>query len=148
MKFVEIEWKSSRYESEIDLRDRLLRAPLGLTFTAEDLDAEASQLHFGMVQDGELVACAVVVPLPEGVGKLRQMAVDPPYQRRGVGSRLIREIEGELGMREFVKLELHARKEAVTFYQRLGYAIEGDEFLEVKIPHRKMTRMINERTDE
>ena len=39
MEFIEIEWDSNRYREEIDLRYRLLRAPLGLTFTPEQLKA-------------------------------------------------------------------------------------------------------------
>ncbi|MGI9473139.1 MAG: GNAT family N-acetyltransferase [Rubripirellula sp.] len=144
MKFVEIEWKGPHYASEIDLRDRLLRAPLGLTFTAEDIEAEARQLHFGILHHDQLIACAVVVPLEDGVAKLRQMAVDHQRQRGGVGSHLIREIEDELRRRQFRKIELNARKEAVAFYERLGYRRVGERFIEVKIPHWKMMRVIDE----
>ena len=140
---MEIEWRSSRYQSEIDLRDRLLRAPLGLTFTPDDLASEANQIHFGLLSGNDLIACAVVVPLENGVAKLRQMAVDLPFQRRGFGSSLIREIETELCRRQFREIELNARQEAVGFYQRLGYRTVGDSFIEVQLPHWKMTRLID-----
>ena len=38
------------------------------------------------------------------------------------------------------KIEFHARKTAVKFYQKLGYHLEGEEFLEVGIPHFKMEK--------
>ncbi len=148
MEFIEIEWDSDRYQEEIDLRYRLLREPLGLTFTPEQLQVESEELHFGMLDAGALIACAVVVPLSTRESKLRQMAVDSEFQKRGVGSKLIQGIERELRSRGFVEVELNAREAAVPFYQRLGYEIEGDSFIEVSIPHFKMKRGIASSTGE
>ena len=117
-------------------------APLGLTFSEADLAAESSELHFGMLDQERLIACAVVVPLPDAVAKLRQMAVAQRHQRRGVGSDLIRCIESELIDRRFETIVLHARETAVAFYEKLGYRKQGSRFTEVTIPHWKMTKSI------
>ena len=52
MEFVEIDWNGNLYSLEIELRDRLLRAPLGLTFSSEELESESAELHFALVDDG------------------------------------------------------------------------------------------------
>ena len=140
MEFLEIAWRGRWYDEEIELRDRLLRAPLGLVFTEHDLEEEAMQWHFGMLDQSQLIACAVVVPLEEDRVKLRQMAVDETRQRGGIGSRLIQGIEQEMLRRGVAAIELHARDHAVGFYERLGYRKQGDEFMEVTIPHWKMTK--------
>ena len=70
------------------------------------------------------------------------MVVDSAFQKRGIGSRLIHGIERELRGRGFIEVELNAREAAVPFYQRLGYEIEGDSFIEVSIPHFKMKRSL------
>ncbi len=146
MQFHEIEWRTDLYQAEIALRDKLLRAPLGLTFTDEDLKAEANQLHFGIVDDGgSLIACAVIVPLSTNAVKLRQMAVETSHQRRGVGSALIQSIETTLLARHIDVVELHARESAIEFYQRLGYRELGPRFMEVSIPHQKMVKSIGNR---
>ena len=142
MKFVEIEWQTSLYEEEIQLRDQLLRAPLGLVFSEEDLQEESTQLHFGIVDGPTLIACAVIVPLSASDAKLRQMVVAASHQRRGVGSKLIRNIESELRSRQFQTIQLNARDIAVAFYEKLGYQKRGEEFVEVTIPHWKMTKSI------
>lgn len=144
MEFIEIEWQSELYQQEIELRDRILRAPLGLTFDQQDLQAEADQLHFGIVQRQRLIACAVIVPLSAGSVKLRQMAVTSGRQRAGVGTRLIGQIEATLAGRGIERIELNARDIAVGFYQRLGYAKQGDPFTEVSIPHWKMIKSLAE----
>ena len=142
MKFVEIDWNSNLYSLEIELRARLLRAPLGLTFSSEELEAESAELHFAMVDQEQVRACAVIVPLSSDLAKLRQMAVHENYQRQGLGSSLIRQIEPALQHRGFQKIELNAREEAVNFYKRLGYQTVGDPFMEVGIGHWKMYRQL------
>jgi predicted GNAT family N-acyltransferase len=38
---------------------------------------------------------------------------------------------------------LHAREAAVPFYLKLGYALAGEPFEEVGIPHRAMEKTLN-----
>ena len=40
-------------------------------------------------------------------------------------------------------IELHARENAVPFYLSLQYTIMGNQFLEVNIPHYKMTKELD-----
>ena len=140
MEFIEIEWNSNLYRLEIELRDRLLRAPLGLTFSSEDLAAESAELHFALVDDVQVRACAVIVPMSSGEAKLRQMAVHEDHQRQGLGSSLIRQIEIAIYKQGFKKIQLNAREQAVPFYRGMGYQTAGDRFMEVGIGHWKMHR--------
>lgn len=142
MKFAQIQWQSELYEAEIQLRYEMLSAPLGLTFTAQQLAAEEDELHFGVMQDDRLVACVVVVPKTEQLAKVRQMAVRPDKQRSGLGRFLIQNVEQHLQELGYKQIELNARVVAVGFYERLGYETVGEEFIEVSIPHFKMTKVI------
>jgi hypothetical protein len=38
---------------------------------------------------------------------------------------------------------MHARKTAVGFYEKQGYEILGDEFLEVSVPHYEMRKKLS-----
>ena len=142
MEFVKIEWKSELYQQMLRLRNAILREPLGLSFTQSDIEAEQGDHHFGLVEQGRVVACAIAVDLSAGRVKIRQMAVDAEYQRQGLGSELMRWIEGSLREQSVSEIELNARDVAKDFYRRLGYVIQGDEFIEVGIPHFKMTKRL------
>jgi predicted GNAT family N-acyltransferase len=37
-------------------------------------------------------------------------------------------------------MTLHARQTAVAFYERLRYAVDGEPFMEIGLPHRTMTK--------
>ena len=143
MHFLEIDWQSGRYQEALKLRDRILRAPLGIEFGVDELAAEKQQWHFGIVNDDQvLVACIVAVPLSPELAKLRQMAVDDGHQRQGIGARLLIETEMRLADRGVRSIELNARESATDFYRKMGYQIAGERFIEVTIPHFKMTKQL------
>ena len=142
MEFVQIQFGSKLYEQEIELRNRLLREPLGLDLLADDLNEERGHLHFGVLDNDTLIACCVAIPLTRRDAKLRQMAVAEDRQRSGVGTYLMEHTELALYSMDFDEAELNARDVAVGFYEKLGYAVEGDEFIEVTIPHYRMTKTI------
>ncbi len=133
---------AEEYRSVFDLRERVLRQPLGQSLHNDDLSGEVHELTLAALEDGQVQGCVMLRPLPDGELKLRQMAVAPELQGRGVGAQLVTAAE-ELGReRGFCKMTLHARDTAIGFYERLGYDIEGQQFEEVGIPHHKMFKQL------
>jgi predicted GNAT family N-acyltransferase len=128
---------SELYVKAVDLRRRVLRWPLGLEFTAEELAAEADQAHFVIQVADKVVACASVVLLPDAA-KVRQVAVAPECAGQGLGRAIMAECEQWAKQRGRDLIVLHARRSAEPFYLRLGYSMIGEEFEEVGIPHVRM----------
>jgi predicted GNAT family N-acyltransferase len=144
MIFREIAFGSDDFQKECELRNEVLRVPLGLSLFDEDLGLEGQQMHFGMFdQNKYLVACVIAVGISSTEAKIRQMAVDSQYQGKGLGRSIIHCIEDYLAQRGFTHLFMHARMTAVGFYEKLGYARAGHEFMEVGIPHVKMEKTIH-----
>ena len=143
MVFKKIVFGTAEYRLECDFRHAVLREPLGLSFTSEELATEEKQLHFGLFEpEDKLIACVVAVRLSPTDARIRQMAVSPDHQRRGVGTRLMKELEEHLRSRGFRNLVLHARASALEFYEKLGYAVVGDEFIDVTIAHVRMVKVV------
>ena len=143
MNLVEIKYKSNLYKKEIELRNAVLRAPLGLKFKKEDLEAEVDELRYGLLNhDGVLVACLLVRILDNSIAKIRQMAVKEELRGKGLGRELMNNVESELKKKNFNKIKLHARMYAKVFYDKLGYIEKGDIFTEIGIPHIKMVKNI------
>ena len=143
MKFREISFGTPEYRLECQLREEVLRRPLGLPLSDEDLAGEENQLHFGLfAPHGDLVACVVAVRLSPTEAKIRQMAVSSRHQRQGLGQRLMSELEKNLKARGFEKFVLSARTSAVGFYEKLGYTLAGKVFLDVTVPHVKMSKSV------
>lgn len=70
------------------------------------------------------------------------MAVSPEHQRQGFGKTLMTELEADLRSRGIATLTLHARATAVEFYEKLGYTVIGDDFLDVTVAHFRMVKTL------
>ncbi len=139
-----IEVGSREYRAALQLRDELLRKPLGLSLSDEDLSGEVRQLHLaGFDSHGGLVAYLQLQP---GAGgdemRMRQAAGAAARQGRGIGGALVAEAEERVRDAGFRRVVLHAREVVVGFYESLGYSRVGGRFLEVGIPHFKMEKGI------
>lgn len=139
----QIAYGSAEYRQECALRDEVLRRPLGLSLQDEDLTRERDQLHVGLFDDrGALIGCAIAVPFGDGTAKVRQMAVAGGQRRQGHGREIMTGLEAYLARRGIAKVILHARVSAAGFYEKLGYLAEGEPFIEVTIPHLRMSKRL------
>lgn len=133
-----IDHNSREYRQMVDLRYNLLRKPLGLLFTEEELEREKGDILIGCFDDDKLEACCILTQTGPKTVRLRQMAVTSGLQGKGIGRVLMSFAENIARDRGYRHLVMHARKTAAGFYEKLGYKISGEEFLEVTIPHYEM----------
>lgn len=138
----EIIWQSPAYRAELELRQAILRRPLGLDLYREDLAAEKADTHIGAFHGEDLVGVLMVKAPCGGQVQLRQAAVLEAYRGRGIGAGLFEFAEALCGARGYRKLWLNARQTAEGFYLRLGYLRVGAEFLELGIPHIRMEKSL------
>lgn len=140
MKFLWIDSRDSPYNDWLALRHRILRAPLGLSFTPADLAEERDYRHLIAVEDEVILGGLTVICLDDTSWKIRQVAVDDGVRGKGLGRGLMLRMETDAREKEVTRLVLNSREEVVPFYEKLGYDGVGDVFIEVGIPHRKMIR--------
>ncbi len=133
---------SPLYAQALALREAILRRPLGLSVSEEELEDDKLRTHFCAVQDGAVLACVSLKPLEDGGLQLKQMAVAENRRLEGIGAKLVAQVECWATDRGIVEMVLHARIGAEGFYGRLGYAAEGPIFDENTIPHVKMTKRL------
>ncbi|KAJ3209641.1 hypothetical protein HDU82_000394 [Entophlyctis luteolus] len=133
---------STLYAQELDLRYRVMRKPLGMGVDTVKFPFDLEALHLVAVDTAAtipvVVGCVMLMPVNATTCRLFQMAVDTSVQKRGIGRALVDRILDRAARDGFRECTLHARHNAVDFYRRLGFAVFGDEFSEVGIPHRHM----------
>jgi GNAT superfamily N-acetyltransferase len=140
LSFREIELSSPEYAAMLRLREAVLRRPLGLTFTAEEMALEPACLHLAALAGAAVIGTVLLQPLDAGTIKMRQVSIAPERQRQGIGEGLVRFAEEVARQRGFTRMIAHARSTAAAFYERLGYTPEGEPFLETTIPHLLVTK--------
>jgi GNAT superfamily N-acetyltransferase len=135
-------------ESTHDLRRRVLRNRRPGASVAFPEDARPGGFHLAVSDDGAILAVASFSPEPTGCrpGRaavhLRGMAVDPPFQRHGLGRMLIGAAVERLGRDGVGVLWCNARDSAAGFYARLGFETVGEGFVlpESGMAHHVMLR--------
>lgn len=126
----------------VQLRNDILRKPLGLNFTAEELEKEKEEILIGAFEEEKMLGCCMLITTDPTTVRLRQMAVLNNLQGKGIGRALMQFAENIARDRGFRKITMHARKTAVGFYEKLGYQVEGEQFEEVSLPHFIMQKVL------
>lgn len=105
----------------------------------DGLDGEAA--HFLARVEGDPAGTARL-RVVDAVGKAERVAVLDRYRGAGVGRALMEALEAEARRRGRDCMRLNAQVAVIPFYESLGYAAEGEVFMEADIPHRAMTKRI------
>ena len=142
MKTTIIPYQSPEYDEMLALRYKILREPLGLNFSENDLQREKDDIFIACYENGHIVGCCILTELSAEVVKLRQMAVDNHRQGKSIGTKIMAFAEQYAMEHEYSGVSLHARKTASGFYAKCGYSSSGEEFTEVGIPHISMEKRL------
>lgn len=137
-----IDHGTPEYQQMVKLRDDILRKPLGLGFTIQELNDEKENMLIGAFDDDQMLGCCMLVEENPTTVRLRQMAVLNDLQGKGIGRALMNFAENIARDRGYWVITMHARKNAIGFYEKMGYKITSPEFLEVTIPHYVMEKKL------
>ncbi|MEH7250699.1 GNAT family N-acetyltransferase [Neobacillus niacini] len=105
----------------------------------DELENEAT--HFAAYLEGRPIA-AGRFRIVDGYGKVERICVLKEARKTGSGKALMEEIEAYALAKGLHKLKLNAQTHAIPFYDRLGYEVVSEEFLDAGIPHKTMIKNI------
>ncbi len=135
-----IDYGTEEYRQMVQLRNEILRKPLGMLFSEEELEKEQNNMFMGAYEDDRMLGCCMLVEEEPGTVRLRQMAVVNDVQGKGIGRALMQFAENLARDRGYQRITMHARKNALGFYEKMGYKKKGEEFEEITIPHYVMEK--------
>jgi ribosomal protein S18 acetylase RimI-like enzyme len=141
-----IDHGSREYQQMVQLRNDILRKPLKLTLTPEELEKEKEEILIGAFEEEKMLGCCMLIIVDPTTVRLRQMAVLNNLQGKGIGRALMQFAENIARDRGFKKIIMHARKSAAGFYEKLGYQVCSEEFEEVTLPHYEMEKKLQSGT--
>jgi GNAT superfamily N-acetyltransferase len=137
-----IDHGTPEYKQMVKLREEVLRRPLGLAFSPAELEKEKDNLLMAAFEDDQILGCCMLVEEGAQTVRLRQMAVLDDLQGKGIGKALMTFAENLARDRGYKTITMHARKNSVGFYEKMGYKRSGLEFEEITIPHYVMEKQL------
>ena len=96
----------------------------------DGLDAECVHV-LARDLDGQPIGAGRLMP----DGRIGRMAVLRKWRGSGVGGAMLAELMAEARRRGMPEVYLHSQSHAKAFYERHGFTVEGEEYMEAGIPH-------------
>jgi N-acetylglutamate synthase-like GNAT family acetyltransferase len=142
MPIKQIDHGTKEYQQMVELRNEILRKPLGLVFDPEELARENEDILIATFEEDKMLGCCLLTKVDNQCVRLRQMAVQNNLQGKGIGSAMMNYAENVARDAGYNKVIMDARKTAIGFYEKLGYKVTGNEFEEITVHHLIMEKKL------
>lgn len=115
------------FKAYYELRYKVLRAPWGQPKDTEKDDYEPISQHFMAIDDanGKVVGVIKMFEKTDGVGWVSHLAIDPAYQKKGVGRLLMDSVEQAAREKGFHVIGCMSRLNTTAYFERLGFRTAG-----------------------
>ena len=124
------------YKLTVSFRQKLLWPKDGSS-ASEYEDGDKQMIMF-LAFDPEMNILCGMVGYDQYTNRLRQLVIDPDYQSRGIGSRLVGYVREEALSYGNTTLMVHAWKESVGFYSQKGFTLIEQPYLSKGVWCQKM----------
>lgn len=130
----EVDWHSAKEQlSAIRTKVFIEEQHVPPALEWDGLDQEARHL-LAHDMTSKAVGCARVL----SDGSIGRMAVLADWRQQGVGSALLQSAIGLCKKNAWLDISLSAQTHAIAFYEKAGFAVCSEEYLDAGIPHRDM----------
>lgn len=131
------------FETYYELRYQVLRKPWNQPIGSEIDETDDTSIHAFIKKDTKAIACARLHFNDDTIAQIRYMAVHPDYQGKGLGKKVLNYLEIIAKHNKRKKVILHARENAIKFYQSCNYLVKGESYLLFdKIKHYLMEKEV------
>ncbi|WP_214629749.1 GNAT family N-acetyltransferase [Paenibacillus agaridevorans] len=126
-------------EQAFAIRTEVFVKEQGVPLEAEIDEYEGESSHVLVRYDGEPAGTGRVRSL-DRVAKLERICVREKFRKAGIGAAIMKELEAIAREQGLTKAKLHSQTQAADFYEKSGYTIDSDLFMEENIPHVRMIK--------
>lgn len=109
--------------------------PVALEWDSEDQTATHVITRLG---NGQVVATARLL----ANGHIGRMAVLESFRARGIGTMMLNRLLEKARQSGLTRVFLNAQTSATGFYQKNGFTLAGEEFMDAGIPHYRMVKTL------
>jgi predicted GNAT family N-acyltransferase len=131
-------------EQAFDIRRKVFVEEQQVPIHIEMDEYDDSAIHFVGYQIVQPIAAGRIRELESGLGKVERVCVLSEYRGQQIGVMMMNEMEEYARAHGIFRLKLNAQTHALAFYEKLGYEITSDEFMDAGIPHKSMEKVITD----
>lgn len=130
-------WSSPLMQKALALRFEVFVNEQNVPQDLEIDDDDQVAFHMLMLKGEEAIATLRLLPYGESI-KIGRVAVGRDWRMKGLGTRLMQQAIEHAIRGEFRDAILDAQLDSIPFYEKLGFKVEGEVFMDAGIPHKRM----------
>ncbi|MER2063196.1 MAG: GNAT family N-acetyltransferase [Alkalibacterium sp.] len=135
--------QSGVYNDSVAIRSEVFIEEQNVDPSLEIDELEDQTLHIVGYNHDKAICTARLLKKDDGSVKVQRVAVRADSRKRGIGKLLLRFIEDTAKHQlNGTRLVLDSQDHAISFYEKEGYAVQGEGFLDAGIPHHFMQKNI------
>ena len=132
---------SSDFSKLFEIRRKVYVDELNVPIELEFDEYDKTAFHFVVEVDDFIVGTARLVMLGFD-GNIGRVCILKEFRKKGLGTKLMTSIIHASTNMGLDRLIVEAKVDALSFYKKIGFVTEGNEYLEVGVPHKKMFLML------
>ena len=137
-----IQYNSPPYTEALRLREDVMRKPLGILLSEEDIKDDDNKTHICGYYGDELVCGCSLKVIHHKIAHIYSVFVKQIYQNQGIGQELMTFAESYAKSLGVARLYVEGRKAAQRFYQKCDFTPCGSEYVDMNILHQDMRKDI------
>ncbi len=135
-----IEADYARYQQQIlSIRAQVFIIEQGVPVELEVDEQDPLSRHLLLFEEDTPIATGRLTP----DGHIGRLAVLKPYRQKGYGSRIITHLEQLAVENGLSQVALGAQIQVINFYEKLGYQVCSEIFMDAGIKHRMMKKALS-----
>ena len=138
LEFNIINYNSPEYQKALRLREDVMRKPLGLLLSEEDVKDDGKRIH----RSKDIIMMSSFAVVLYKIAHIYSVFVKQELQNKGFGQRLMAYAENYAKSQGAKRLYVEGRKAAKNFYQKCGFSSCGLEYIDMNIVHQDMRKDI------
>ena len=127
-------------EAVLALRIEVFVREQGVPLEQEFDEYDGLAAHAVALEDGRVIGTGRLYGLASGEAQIGRMAVESTLRRQGIGERILGFLEDRARRSGVAQAVVHAQTYVRPFYDRRGYIVDGQPFMEVDIEHIRMVK--------
>lgn len=135
--------ESQVYQDALAIRKKVFIEEQGVPEDLEFDQLDSKTTHYVGYVDGEPVTTARIHESAAHEYHLQRVATLKEHRGKGYGRELIIFIERSLRHIPDAKVWLSAQDTALPFYEKMGYSVLGEGYIEADMPHHSMEKYID-----
>lgn len=140
--FVTQNLDSSVYEDSLNIRKIVFVQEQKVPTHIEMDDLDLHTIHYVGYIDDIAVSTMRVCPMDNGALKFQRLATLPEYRGNGYAEQLIDRALADAKEKGMHQIVLSAQTQVIPYYEKLGFKVTSDEFIQANIPHKMMQKFL------